>query len=239
VVVAAFLSVIGISFQLYRSGDITWPPGTGTSALSTQSQEMQPDPIDAIEPAVETVAIVQPRVAPPARVIRFTSTTSLGRLRARDWDASNGAWKIYGDAAGPITLSAGKVLELRVKAGTVMDLSPLSSLAPDGLHTLILEGETITDEQFAQVAHLTSLEELSIVSTKITEAQLASLINFRHLRSLRLKGTPISTATLKVLAGMRWLRELDVRDTGVDADGLRLLKAAMPTCAIAPKPPRL
>lgn len=237
VVVAALMAVSGIGYQLFRTGDLQWPQvGPQEQTPSQIAQEPKPLPIEPIKALSGTIPDFDPGVAPPARVVRFSADASVGGLRARPWDGSGGAWRSRGEARGPIWLAAGQVLELRTKDGGNTDLSSLSKLEHDTLHTLILRGEEITDEQFSFVTHLTSLQELVIVSTTVSEEQLASLTNFRHLRSLNLKGTPVSAATVNVLASMQWLRELDLRDTGVEEDSLRALHATLTRCAIVPRP---
>lgn len=240
IALAALVAVYGIGYQLFRTGDLRWPPGKymeQTASQSAYTQETQPLPVEDVEALQGTISYFDPSVPPPARMVRFSVDNPIGALRARPWDASDGAWRRKGAAQGPISLAAGQVLELRVENKSDTNLSSLLKLEHNALHTLILRGEDITDEQFSYVTHLTSLQELAIVSTTVSEEQLASLTNFRHLRSLNLRGTPVSNATVKVLASMQWLRELELRDTGIEKESLRALHATLTDCTIIPKPP--
>jgi hypothetical protein len=99
------------------------------------------------------------------------------------------------------------------------------------LKGLLLSETQITDAGLAYLAGMAQLQSLSLKKTRITDGGLAYLMGFRGLRRLDLAGTSVTDAGIEQLASMSLLF-LDLRNTKMTPDGIRRLKAALPSTTI-------
>jgi hypothetical protein len=85
-------------------------------------------------------------------------------------------------------------------------------------------GESVTDDDMAQIEGLTALQELDIFGTDVTDAGLAHLKGLTSLQKLNLFKTGITDAGVAQLKGMKALQQLDLCETQVTDAGLAQLK---------------
>ena len=79
---------------------------------------------------------------------------------------------------------------------------------------------------------LTSLQELSLISTKVTDKGLAHLKGLTRLKRLTLNGTRVSDAGLLHLKDLTGLQELNLYRTGVTDAGAGAPPKGMPKLTI-------
>ncbi|MFB2836877.1 tetratricopeptide repeat protein [Floridanema evergladense] len=124
------------------------------------------------------------------RKIQFPTNFSMGNLYIHDINKPISfpytEWHEFGQAKGNITVPARKYLKLEVSWEASQDLSPLSTLNSDALHTLILRGTEVNDEGLVYIEGLTDLQELDLWDTQVTDAGLVNLANLKYLQVLHL-----------------------------------------------------
>ncbi|HXG21949.1 MAG TPA: hypothetical protein VNN62_23080 [Methylomirabilota bacterium] len=145
---------------------------------------------------------------PPARLVRFPSSHTMGALFVRRVfaDGDYAPWEPWGNAQGVVAVPVGKELRLNVTPQASTDLSPLAALHPD-------------DVQYLQLS-----------STRVNNAGLAHLSKLTGLRVLWLYDTAVSDAGLVHLRSLTGLRVLNLRSTLVTTAGVDALQAALPHC---------
>jgi hypothetical protein len=145
---------------------------------------------------------------PPARLVRFPSSHSLGALFVRRLfgDSDYAPWESWGNAQGEVAIPVGRELRLNVTPQASTDLSPLAGLRPD-------------DVQYLQLS-----------STRINNTGLAHLGKLTGLRVLWLYDTAVSDMGLVHLRGLTGLRVLNLRSTLVTSAGVDALQEALPQC---------
>lgn len=101
------------------------------------------------------------------------------------------------------------------------------------LHYLSLDrcGQ-ITDAGLADLAGISSLEEIYLGRTQITDAGLRHLAGLTGLEHLWLHDTQVSDAGLVQLTELTKLRRLYLHNTLVTPQGVRELQKALPNCRI-------
>ena len=173
------------------------------------------------------------------RVVHFPTDRSLGSLSI--WD-ENAKWNVpglgcwaeaddpevdyLGQARGSVTIPAGKVLCLSVARDAWKDLSPLSNLNPDDLHTLVLHGQyqgaALPDNRcMPYIAHLTGLKVLSFENTNISAKGLQSLKHLKNLEELTLRGAKkVTNQALSQIAQLPSLRRLELQAHRITNSGL-------------------
>ena len=159
-----------------------------------------------------------------SRVIHFPPGRSIGMLYVLDWDrletSSYNGWEPLCEAAGDVTVPAGKALRLDWSKRAGQDLSFLSALALDNLVMLDLEGIEITDDQLRHVAHLTGLQELILSETNILGTGLKYLAKLDSLKKLWLSGTHVGDNELAYLSELPFLEGLGLRNTPTTDAGM-------------------
>jgi WD40 repeat protein len=130
------------------------------------------------------------------------------------------------------------------------------------LQSLLLSSTKVTDAGMKELAGLTGLQSLFLGSTRITDAGLKKLARLKELRSLDLNRTKVTDAGLKVvgdLANLTWLvlSGVEISDTGLkeltrlkklrtlhlsgdqgSAQGVEMLRKALPGCDVRVTPAR-
>ena len=127
----------------------------------------------------------------------------------------------------PIAIVCTRPLEEQeLKAGakyTPADvIVPISKL--HGLQILTLTHTNVTNENIAQLTHLSQLHHLSLNMTKLRESPIPGLEKLR-LRTLVLSRTRINDESLSTLQTMTTLEHLNLTRTKVTDDGLKYLES--------------
>lgn len=145
---------------------------------------------------------------PPARLVRFPASHSMGALFVRRVfsDGDYAPWEPWGNAQGVIAVPVGRELRLNVTPQASTDLSPFAALGSD------------------------DLQYLQLSSTRVNNAGLVHLSKLTGLRVLWLYDTPISDAGLVHLRSLTGLRVINLRSTLVTSAGADALQDALPQC---------
>jgi beta-lactamase regulating signal transducer with metallopeptidase domain/Leucine-rich repeat (LRR) protein len=193
----------------------------------------------------------------PAREIKFPDDRSLGRFYVRDenfkrvidgffYHTADGDWKSLGEARGTVKIPADKVVRLAVSNEAAGDLSPLSKLGPNDLHTLEISWVPADDRAMQYVAHLGGLKNLCLFDAPIGDKGMAYVERLKSLEYLTLpknitdKGLPvvnklprlkglyfktnrITNDGLKVLSKLNTLEELELGGDLINDDGLKYI----------------
>jgi mono/diheme cytochrome c family protein len=93
---------------------------------------------------------------------------------------------------------------------------------------LDLGGMKLSDEQLANVEHLSNLTLLNLSQTPVGDAALEHVVKLEKLTTLNLYGTHITNAGLAKLAALKQLARLFVSGTGVTPAGVAALQASLP-----------
>jgi beta-lactamase regulating signal transducer with metallopeptidase domain len=227
--------------------------------------------ISQAEPAEPQDVTALPRTTlspdtPGARVLHFPANRSLGVLGVKDAGAPTDVapslggdeakdWEYFGEAMGDVTIPAGKWVRLGIHLPAALrDLSPLSSLGPNDLHTLSIRCDAVAglraDERIMpHLRGLTGLKVLDLEYVNLTQRGVRSLAGLRSLTNLTirteaiLKGASPSSrqlddACLAQLAELKSLEILylashDITDAGLThlakLPALRELRLSTPT----------
>jgi eukaryotic-like serine/threonine-protein kinase len=123
-----------------------------------------------------------------------------------------------------------RLLSLRKTRVTDVGLSSLRPLS--NLRYLYLEQTRVTDAGLAQLKNL-PLKTLFLDETAITDDGLTNLAGLKDLQTLSLKGLKhVSDAAVSHIVHLRQLRKIDLSDCRVSANGLAVLKSAMPKVSV-------
>lgn len=91
----------------------------------------------------------------------------------------------------------------------------------------------VMDDDLAQVAKLSKLQNLFLGKTPISDAGLAYLSTLTELKTLSLNSTHVTDAGLKNLSALTKLKTLNLQETQVTAAGMKRLKQSVPDLKIA------
>ena len=159
-----------------------------------------------------------------SRVIHFPPDRSIGMLYVQDWDSletsSYSDWEPLCEAAGDVTVPAGKALRLDWSKEVGDDLSALSVLASDDLQEFGLADIQIADDQLRHIVHLTGLQELDLSETNILGTGLKYLAKLDSLKKLWLANTHVGDRELAYLLELPCLEGLGLRDTPTTDAGM-------------------
>lgn len=163
------------------------------------------------------------------RVLHFPKDRSIGRLKIQDIgineslfqsiNRSGDNWEDFGEAIGDVVVPEGKQLKLIVSKAGVQDLSPLSTLGRNDLHTLDLMSTGANDTCMRHLDGLIGLKVLNLRGTKITDVGLRVIKGLKSLRHLHLS-SEITDASLVYLSGLKSLEKLSLLSTKITDAGL-------------------
>ncbi len=116
-----------------------------------------------------------------------------------------------------------KQINLRARPVTDAGLAELAGLT--SLNELLLSGTPISDAGLAHVRDLTGLKQLVLDGTPVTDAGLTNLSGLKNLQSLILNWSQVTDSGLIHLMDLTELRDLHLRVTHVTDAGLKHLQA--------------
>jgi hypothetical protein len=152
------------------------------------------------------------------RLLHFPADRSLGVLYIRDVNSKGRSWEDwnkFAEAVGDVTIPTGSQLRLDISKAAVNDLSPLTALHPDAVHTLMLWQTQAEDDAFRHVANLTGLQELTAEGTRITDQGVRYLLPLRSLKRLYLGSTTVGDAGLAHVSKLPALESLSLWQTQI------------------------
>jgi hypothetical protein len=143
-----------------------------------------------------------------SRIIHFPLDRPVGMLYILDTNQLDTSkyddWEPLCEAAGDITVPAGKALRLDLRKNAGDDLSPLSELEPNDLQMLFCYGVEMVDDEFKYLSHLTGLEELYLRNTGILGTGLKYLAGLNSLKRIRVDNTHVGDNELAYLSDLPW-----------------------------------
>ena len=138
---------------------------------------------------------------PPARLVRFPASHSMGALFVRRLFAEGdyAPWESWGNAQGEVALPVGRELRLNVTPQASTDLSPLAALRSDDVQYLQLSSTRINNAGLAHLSQLTGLRVLWLYDTAVSDMGLVHLRSLTGLRVLNLRSTLVTSAGVDAL----------------------------------------
>lgn len=178
--------------------------------------------------------VIEAQDEPATRILRFPEDRSLGTLSIGKPVSSSyeevrksGGYKRIGPAQGAIEVPRGVMIQLDVSMDGCKDLSPLSKLEADSIHSIEFNIRLPIKAQLQYIKGLTSLRWLYIRSCAITDEQIQHISTLTNLESIHCSayGTDagITDKSMVVFRNMHKLRSLDLRGNHVTDEGLREL----------------
>lgn len=172
------------------------------------------------------------------RILHFPQNQSIGQVRLwsapldgplplhprrADIEYAECAAEQLGQAQGDVVVPVGRAVVLQVDHAEKLDLSCLSTLAPDDLHMLMISSSRRVpraDERIlGHIPHLAGLRILFLAHTGITARGLHALKDMRSLRGLVLHEESIGDsglAALPALPSLEWFEcEVGATDRGL------------------------
>jgi len=153
---------------------------------------------------------------PAGKPFGVVKVRTIGSTEAKDWIEVS-------DATGAVGIRKNKEVMLSVQNAAEVDFSVLDQLRPADIQELNLEKSGVTDEQFAHVAHLTSLTGLNANGNPISDEALVHLESLTNLKKVALGATKITSQGMVHIAKLAGLQKLWLQDTAVGDDGMKQL----------------
>lgn len=142
------------------------------------------------------------------------------------------SWEWFADAKGKVELPTNKPVQLEVTEKEHVDLSFLTLLREDTLHSIDLTNCQVKDWELSNLTKLSGLKELDLTGTTITSEALSYVGNLEHLEKLWLDGTKIDDQSISSLNKLIKLKKLSVKKTKLTESGIKELKSALDKCTV-------
>jgi hypothetical protein len=159
------------------------------------------------------------------RVVHFPKDRSMGTLYVLDSNLLNMKdappnWEWLCEAAGDVTVPAGKALRLNLSKEAGDDLSPLSRLGANDLQMLYCRSVEMADDQLQHISNLTGLQVLNLWGTGILGTGLKHLAKLDSLKRLWLGKTHVGDHELAHLLDLDSLQFLYLYGTPTTDAGM-------------------
>lgn len=201
-------------------------------------------------------AIVRDMTPPNQRTLVFPEGEAVGRLAIRRWNTPSAPWQYLDVARGEVEIPA--KMEVQLQAGSrASDFSFLKDVDIYALHTLVLEGQHITDAAVKDISVLKGLVVLELINTRVGRAGMEAIGTIQGLQQIKIKDTQLTDADLQPLRDLpqlttieivnapkitaesfglfrklKVLRRLHLQQTAITPIELRNLERDLPSCAI-------
>ena len=142
------------------------------------------------------------------------------------------SWEWFADASGNVRLPSDRPVQLEVVKKDNVDLSFLSMLKEDTLHSVDLTNCRFKDWELSNLSKLTGLKELDLTGTNITNQAIGYFDSLGNLEKLWLDGTAVDDESIESLNKFNNLKKLSIRKTKISKDGLDKLKASLKSCKV-------
>lgn len=204
----------------------------GATASSPPAEQKRPGILDLIRRYQTQTTSAAPQQA--ERVVHFPPDKDLGLLKTIE--ASKGHpsivntdfdYRVLGAAKGDVAVPAGRRLVLFVSEKTLRNLPGLSTLKPDDLYSVHLNGSysgglKLGDNHLAPLAALTGLKQLTLAYTNVTQRGIQHLLGLKDLNYLEISSMSLDDGALPYIAELSSLETL-VLGSPVTDEGLRQL----------------
>lgn len=192
------------------------PPATPVSAVTE-------DEIKALEEAAAT--------AGDAVVVRLPSTKRYGNFLVDSGDNVD-FWEHLAEAKGAVKLPLGRRVQLEVSGEEDVDLSFVSVLPPNSIHSIDLSKSKVRDWELANLTKLTELHELDLSGTGVTSQAIGYIVSLVTLEKLWLDETQIDDASVSNLVQFVNLKKLSLKNTKLTTQAVAKLKDALSECSV-------
>ena len=142
------------------------------------------------------------------------------------------SWEWYADAKGSVSLPKNKPVQLEIVKKEDVDLSFLTILKEDTLHSIDLTNCKINDWELANVSKLTGLKELDLTGTSISSEAMTYVHTLNSLEKLWLDGTKIDDQSIASIGKLTGLKKLSVKKTEISEEGIDKLKSTLENCVV-------
>ena len=219
----------------------------------------------------ETLPNIQLNTLPPDAIVDAESRTppeaqrlvfpgdSVGQIQVRPFTlASSAAWELHTQAQGVVNTPEGHEVKLILNPAAGSDLSFLTEMPPDALHTLTLTGAqvanagmehvrqltglrglelrntAVNDEGLLRLSVLSHLEEVTLLNINMTDTGFAVFVNFPNMRILVIRQAQLTNRSIPLIRQMRGLRILHLERSGISREGLITLRFDLPQASVTP-----
>ena len=142
------------------------------------------------------------------------------------------SWEWYADAQGKVELPAGRPVQLEVTGKDNVDLSFLSLLKEDTLHSIDLTNCRLKDWELSNLSKLTGLKELDLTGSTISSEAINFVGELSQLEKLWLDGTAVDDQSVSSLNKLSKLKKLSIKKTKITASGIKELKDKLDNCLV-------
>lgn len=195
----------------------TEPPPTSPVSAVTE------DEIKALEEAAAT--------AGDGVVVRLPSTKRYGNFLVESSDSAD-YWEHLSAAKGAVKLPLGRRVQLEISGEEDVDLSFVSVLPPNSIHSVDLSESKVRDWELANLTKLTELHELDLSGTGVTSQAIGYIVALTCLEKLWLDETQIDDTCVLNLTHLTRLKKLSLKNTKLTSEALAKLKDALSDCSI-------
>lgn len=164
-------------------------------------------------------------------VVRLPSSKKYGNFLVESGESVD-YWEHHAEARGAVKLPLGKRVQLEVSEVEDVDLSFVSVLASNSIHSVDLSASKVRDWELANLTKLTDLRELDLSGTGVTSQAIGYIVALSSLEKLWLDETEIDDACVSNLTQFTALKKLSLKNTKVTPEAIAKLKDALGDCHI-------
>ncbi len=171
--------------------------------------------------------IVRDMTPPEKRTVVFPEDVAAGRLAIRRWNDPSAPWQYLEIARGSVEIPAR--MEVLLQIGTNTSSLPfLKGFDETVIHTLVLEGQHITDSTMADAAVLRGLVALELINTRISKTGMEEIGNIQGLQQIKIQDTRLDDDGLLVLRDLPQLSTIEIRNApNITAKSFALFKSLL------------
>lgn len=142
------------------------------------------------------------------------------------------SWEWYADAAGKVNLPIDKPVQLEIVKKENVDLSFLTLLKENTLHSIDLTNCKLNDWELANLSKLKGLKELDLTGTNISSEAISYVDQLESLEKLWLDGTKVDDQSIASLEKLNGLKKLSIKKTEISKDGIEKIKSSLENCVV-------
>lgn len=142
------------------------------------------------------------------------------------------SWEWFADAKGRVNLPKNRPVQLEIVKKEGVDLSFLTVLKADTLHSIDLTNCQMNDWELANLSKLSGLKELDLTGTSITSEAITYFDSLGALEKLWLDGTKIDDQSIKSLEKLNNLKKLSLKKTKISSEGIEKIKSSLENCEV-------
>lgn len=142
------------------------------------------------------------------------------------------SWEWYADAVGSVKLPKGRPVQLEIVKKNDVDLSFLTLLKEDSLHSMDLTNCRLKDWDLSHLSKLKGLKELDLTGSTISNEAINYVGGLANLEKLWLDGTKIDDQSLATLGRLAKLKKLSLRKTKISEAGLEEIREKLEGCVV-------